>query len=330
MDPWLTSHLVCPRDRQPVLRQGDYLVCSDGHEYPFVDGIPVMLLEDVPATHPVCRESLEAASDRRGEEATPTPAPEDARIDPFVREIVAGTCGRMYLNLRSRLTRYPIPDIRLPPGAGKTLLDVGCNWGRWTIAAARKGYSVVGIDPSLEGIRAARRVVKQLNVNALFVVGDGRHLPFAEDTFDVVFSYSVLQHFSKQDCMTCLGEVGRTLEAETGYSLIQMPARWGLHNLMRQARRRFRSTTGFQVRYWSVPELLQAFNHTIGPTRVFVDGFFSLDPQPTDLDLLPPRYRLVVRTSELLRRFSQRLPWMIHLADSVYVESTCRRDPAVD
>ena len=325
----MTSHLVCPRDRQPVLRQGDYLVCPDGHKYPYVDDIPVMLLDEVPATHPLCCESLKAPRDRSEQKRAPALAPDDDRIDPFVCGIVVGTCGRMYRNLKGRLNRYPIPDIRLPSGSGKTLLDVGCNWGRWTIAAARKGYTAVGIDPSLEGIRAARRVVKQLNVDAHFVVGDGRHMPFAYNTFDVVFSYSVLQHFPKDDCRSCLAEIGRTLKAQTGSSLIQMPTRWGLHNLMRQARRRFRST-GFQVRYWSVPELLQAFNHTIGPTRAFVDGFFSLNPQTTDLDLLPHRYRLVVRTSELLRRFSQRFPWMIHLADSVYLESTCRRNPAVD
>ena len=328
MDPWLTSHLVCPRDRQSVLCQGDNLVCREGHKYPCVDGIPVMLLDDVPETHAVCHESLKEATNRTAEEGALAPPPGDA-IDPFVRREIGGTCGRMYRNLSGDLTRYPIPDIRLPPGSGNTLLDIGCNWGRWTISAARKGYSAVGIDPSLEAIRTARRVVRQLNLSALFVVGDGRYLPFAQQTFDVVFSYSVLQHFDKQDCKQCLAEIGRTLKPETGYSLIQMPTKWGLHNLMTQARRAFRSPTGFEIRFWTLPELRQAFNHGIGPTRLFVDGFFCLDPQPTDLGILARRYRLVVRTSELLRKLSQRLPWMIPLADSVYLESACLKDPVV-
>ena len=40
MDPWLTSHLVCPRDRRPVELKGDRLICPDGHEYAVVDGVP--------------------------------------------------------------------------------------------------------------------------------------------------------------------------------------------------------------------------------------------------------------------------------------------------
>jgi cyclopropane fatty-acyl-phospholipid synthase-like methyltransferase len=43
------------------------------------------------------------------------------------------------------------------PGAGKLLLDIGCSWGRWSISAARNGWCVVGIDPSLGAIMAARR-----------------------------------------------------------------------------------------------------------------------------------------------------------------------------
>ena len=83
---------------------------------------------------------------------------------------------------------------------GELLLDIGCNWGRWTIAAAQRGYRPIGIDPSFEAIVAARRIARQLGVDdARYVVADARKLPFADGTFDVVFSYGVLQHFSKSD-----------------------------------------------------------------------------------------------------------------------------------
>ena len=57
----------------------------------------------------------------------------------------------------------------------------------------------MGIDPSLDAVLAARRVSRQLGVEASFVVGDARFLPFANDSFDTVFCYSVLQHFSKEN-----------------------------------------------------------------------------------------------------------------------------------
>jgi len=62
----------------------------------------------------------------------------------------------------------------------------------------------VGIYPSLDALRAARRVAAQLQVRAGFVVGDARALPFAAGTFDVAFSYSVLQHFDKVDARDSL------------------------------------------------------------------------------------------------------------------------------
>ena len=47
---------------------------------------------------------------------------------------------------------------------------------------------------------------------ARYVVADARRLPFADDTFDVVFSYGVLQHFSKSDVATSVDEIARVVK----------------------------------------------------------------------------------------------------------------------
>ena len=52
---------------------------------------------------------------------------------------------------------------------------------------------------------AARRICRELGVDVQFVVGDARHLPFANSVFDITFSYSVLQHFPKEDVRITLG-----------------------------------------------------------------------------------------------------------------------------
>jgi hypothetical protein len=57
----------------------------------------------------------------------------------------------------------------------------------------------------------------------------------------------------------------------------------------------------------------------IGPISISADGFLTINPQTSDLDLLPPRSRAVVRVSEGLRRASERLPLLVHVADSVVV-----------
>ena len=298
--------LVCPRDRTP-LRDG---ACERGHEYPVVDGVPVLLVDEETPTHAAC-----------GRVEVLPPPPREG-IDPFVQEVIGATCGRLYEHLIADLPDYPIPELRLPPGGGRTFLEVGSNWGRWCVAASRRGYVPTGIDPSLKGVQAARRVAQQLGVDAQYVVGDARRLPFADASFDVVFSYSVFQHFSKRDALAAFDEIGRVLKPG-GESLVQMANLYGARSLWNQAReRRFREPrTLFDVRYWGPLELKRELERRVGPTQLSVDGFFTLNPQPTDLALLPARYRAVVHVSEALRRVSRVGRPLPYVADSVYARS---------
>jgi trans-aconitate methyltransferase len=189
-----------------------------------------------------------------------------------------------------------------------------------TGAAARKGYLAVGIDPSLDAVLAARRVATRLDVSALYIVADARYLPFAADSFDVVFSYSVLQHLDKEHVKLCLAEVCRTLRP-SGSSLIQMPNTFAARNFYSQAKRRFRKPASFDVRYWGPGELKQTFGSLIGPTTLSVDNYFCLGGQKKDVHFLPARYRAVVHCSDALRRVSERVPAIKYIADSLYVRS---------
>jgi SAM-dependent methyltransferase len=178
----------------------------------------------------------------------------------------------------------------------------------------------MGIDPSLKSIRAAKRVARQLGIDATYIVADGRYLPFRDQSFDQVFSYSVLHHLSKENALACLSEIRRALRVG-GNALIQMPNVFGVRCLYHQMRRGFRETRDFEVRYWRPAELLSAFTERIGPSELSVDGYFSLNAQPSDLHLLPGRYRAVVRASEGLRWISGKIPILTNVADSLYINS---------
>jgi SAM-dependent methyltransferase len=308
--------LACPVDLSPLRLDGQTLRCDRGHVFPVVDGIPILLRADVQQTHWAADLALLA----NVAPAIPEPDVRPGDIDPFVQEAIGATGGYMYEPLVGRLTEYPIPRMPLPPGAGRLLLDVGCSWGRWSIAAARAGYAVVGIDPALDGVRAAQRVCRQLGIAAAFVVGDARHLPFRSASFDQLFSYSVIQHFSKPDARTAAAAAGRVLRSG-GAALIQMPNALGVRSLYHQARRGFREPRAFEVRYWTPAELERTFTAAVGPTDVTIDGFFSLNAQPAEARLLPWRFRLVVRVSSGLKRASRRLPLLRNVADSLWVSS---------
>jgi SAM-dependent methyltransferase/uncharacterized protein YbaR (Trm112 family) len=338
VNAWLQEHLVCPRDHQSLRAESERLVCANGHDYPVVNGVPVMLLDDVTQTIGVAADSLREArkqpppdpwfveavgcgSDEKDQIRKLIAVARPGLVDPVVQYVLTATNGILYRPLLGKLREYPIPEIRLPVAQpGETVLDIGCNWGRWCVAASRKGYRTVGIDPSLGSVLAAKRMSQELGVTPAFVVGDARFLPFAPRSFERVFSYSVLQHFSKNNVRQALAEVARVLRPG-GESLIQMANLLGVRSLQHQVMRGFRPPRDFDVRYWTPGELRRGFREIIGPSRLSVDGYFGLGIQMSDLNVMPAKYRAVIRASEFLRRISEKIPAMAWAADSLYVHS---------
>ena len=312
--------IVCPRDKEPLVSSQGKLRCPFRHEYGAFEGIPILLVSDAEQTHIEGERSLYVGETGDGSQLRTFNVAPDA-IDPFVQNAISATNGNLYGNLIGKLNKYPIPHLRMPPGNGSLFLEVGCNWGRWCIAAARAGYRAVGIDPSLKALRAAQRVSRQLGVEAHYVVADGRFLPFRDEAFERVFSYSVLQHLGPENVREMLREIKRVL-GPGGSSLVQMANCFGVRCLYHQIRRGFRRATNFEVRYWAPLELKKAFEAAIGPSSLSVDGFFSLNPQISDIELLSFCNRAVVYASEALRRLSHSLSLLKYLADSLYISSS--------
>lgn len=339
MDPWYLENLVCPVDRTPLRHVKEQLVSASGRAYPVVDGIPVMLIPEAEQTHWVASASLEHAkkempegqfsryfletlgiSDEERVGIAELLRKNDLPIDPVVAFVIAQTNGIAYKHLVGKINAYPIPELRLPNGNGEVFLDIGCNWGRWCIAAARKGYSAIGIDPSLGAIITARRVAEQLKLPNRYIVADARNLPFNDETINVIFSYSVLQHFAKANVKKSLSDIGRVLRPG-GISFIQMPNVLGIRSLYHQMKRKFRDGKDFEVRYWSLKELQRAFTKEIGQTKITVDCFLGLGLQPSDADLMSRKVQFIIRASEVLRSISEKIEGMKCFADSVYVLS---------
>jgi len=140
---------------------GSSLVAEKGDTYPVIEGIPVLLRSDVQSTLWVLQKSYEAAREPpaddpyfietlgvdANEKSSSWTRSDIARgVDPVVRFLVRATNGMGYKYGTADWTP-PIPKFPVA-GTGR-LLDIGCGWGRWSISAAREGYRVIGIDPSL-------------------------------------------------------------------------------------------------------------------------------------------------------------------------------------
>lgn len=310
--------LVCPIDRQDLVVSSGQATCSAGHSFPVVDGIPVLLPDGIDPTHETAVARTMELVKARGDRSAGSLEVKGDGVDPFVQREIAAAAGRLFRNRIGRLERYPVPDFPVSSGHGRLLLDVGCNWGRWSLAATRRGFLPVGIDPSLEAVAAARRVAQQLGMPAAYVVGDARCLPFRDRGFEFVFSYSVIQHFSWENAAQALSECARILRPGSEY-LIQMANRYGAMSLYHQARRGFRAATSFEVRYWKPSALRDVFSELFGRAELEVDGFLGLGVGASRVEDITTAYRPVVRISRLLGRLSASAPALRLLADSLYV-----------
>src|SRR5262249_49571680 len=138
--------------------------------------------------------------------------------------------------------------------------------------------------------------------------------------FDVAFSYSVLQHFSKLDTRRALENIRRVLRTE-GTFLVQMASALGIRSFHHQVRRGFKKPKDFDVRYWTPAELLRTFRDILGPTELEVDCYFGLGLQPADVQLMSRVSKLVIHGSEMLRSASKVFSPLVYLADSLYLRS---------
>jgi 2-polyprenyl-3-methyl-5-hydroxy-6-metoxy-1,4-benzoquinol methylase len=56
-------------------------------------------------------------------------------------------------------TQVLLGQLGRPPGG--RILDAGCGSGRWSVALAREGYPVHGLDVSPQAIRLARELARE-------------------------------------------------------------------------------------------------------------------------------------------------------------------------
>jgi SAM-dependent methyltransferase/uncharacterized protein YbaR (Trm112 family) len=317
--------LACPIHRVSLAQSERSLGCKLGCSFPIIGGVPFLLPRNIQHTHSGLAEGSFALADEMLSAPQQSNDEQPAeKVDQTVQELVAHTNSNLYRPLIGRLESYPIPDFPFePPHAGALLLDIGSGWGRWCIAAARRGFRPIGLDLSLMAALAATRVARQLGVKAMFVVGDSRYIPFQDATFDAAYSYSVLQHFSKDDVRATLRSLAPILRpgATTKLHLLN---RYGLRSLQVQVARGFREPREFETRYWSPHEMLSEFAAEIGPSSMQIDGFF-VQGRYEDRRLFKLRHRLLVEASHLLTLGAAYLPFLKYAADNIFVVS---RKPA--
>ena len=78
--------------------------------------------------------------------------------------------------------------------AGQRVLEVGCGLGTDLLQFATAGAQVVGVDISAESLALAVRQFRTFDMPGDFLQTDAESLPFADGSFDAVYSFGVLHH----------------------------------------------------------------------------------------------------------------------------------------
>lgn len=114
----------------------------------------------------------------------------------------------------------------LGPVAGRDVLEVGSGAGqcaRWVTAQGGRG---TGLDVSHRQLQHSRRLDEATGITVPAVRATATHLPFADASFDVVFSsFGALQFV--HDIDRCVAEVARVLRPGGRFAFsITHPTRW--------------------------------------------------------------------------------------------------------
>ena len=76
----------------------------------------------------------------------------------------------------------------------RRVLEVGCGAGVDLARFAKGGALVTGVDLTVSAIELAKANFSQQGLEADLRVANGEHLPFADDTFDLVYAHGVVQY----------------------------------------------------------------------------------------------------------------------------------------
>lgn len=99
--------------------------------------------------------------------------------------------------------------LRTEDVAGKEVLEVGCGMGTHASMLAQAGARLTAVDLTERAIEMTRRRFEVFNLEGRIERADAEHLQFANNSFNMVWSWGVIHHSSSME--KCLSEITRVL-----------------------------------------------------------------------------------------------------------------------
>lgn len=106
----------------------------------------------------------------------------------------------------------------------KSLLDVGCGIGLLVYYLRKMGVEAYGIEISNYAISKS-----PLGIRKYLTIGNILHLPYKDNSFDIVTTVDVLQHLHKDDIAKALKECNRVCNRLSGHKIYTLENKWIKH-----------------------------------------------------------------------------------------------------
>jgi ubiquinone/menaquinone biosynthesis C-methylase UbiE/uncharacterized protein YbaR (Trm112 family) len=265
-------------------------------------------------------------------EISPKPQHYKGKLPWTVQQQIAATNGIHFKDSIGFLTEYPIPPIPIEAAVGnKLLLDIGCGWGRWLVAGAKKNFLPIGIDIRLEFCETSRSVLKDNGFYGYTLVADLKDLPFQKNSFDVVWSFSVIQHTHYDRLLGCIDSIQKILENNGGFCYLEFPNKNGLHNRLGPAKKY--SQTGkdynsWDVRYYTPGEYKAIFSRFFDNFQYFNHSALGIGVLPGDAKYAKGfKNKAGIWISRNLSRLFETVTPLKAFSDSIYIK--CNKVGAV-
>lgn len=95
---------------------------------------------------------------------------------------------------------------------GLRVLDAGCGSGLNSLPLAQRGAEVTLLDIAPEALSLAQGFFAEASLSVTAVEGSIFEMPFADESFDVVWNTGVIEHFSEDVRKLAVGEMLRVLK----------------------------------------------------------------------------------------------------------------------
>jgi len=254
----------------------------------------------------------------------PEPRDYHSKVSWIVQNQIAATNGVHYVNRIGKLNEYPFYELPVSQVTGdKIMLDIGSGWGRWLISGQKKGYIPVGVDIRLEFCETQQETLNYHGVKGYSVVGDLENLPFHSCIFDLIWSFSVIQHTHFDRLTNCLKAIDNLL-TDSGYTYLEFPNKNGLRNRFGPVKHQDAykdDYNSWDVRYYSPEEYKMIFEKYLKSFSYTNHSFLGIGVLKEDLKYVSIKNKLLCSLSLLLSSMTHIIPGMKSLSDSLYLKA---------